>query len=116
MGIKVLIVEPDAFRTNFSLRLVTSAAHEKGFSEEYEGTALDSMVTASKGITEIPPAQFVRGDPDKGARHIFDAVVEGHDYLRMILGGDCVEALEQKIGQLSHDLEATRAIATSTDT
>ncbi|KAJ3579048.1 hypothetical protein NPX13_g1521 [Xylaria arbuscula] len=116
LGIKVLIVEPGAFRTNFSLRLVTPAAHENGFSEGYRGTALDSMVTSSKGITEIPPAQFVRGDPEKGARHIFNAVVEGHDYLRMILGGDCVVALEQKIGQLRHDLEATRAIATSTDT
>ncbi|KAK5627660.1 hypothetical protein RRF57_003375 [Xylaria bambusicola] len=116
LGIKVLIVEPGAFRTNFSLRLVTSAAHENGFSEGYQGTALDSMVTASKGITEVPPVQFVRGDPEKGARHIFNAVVEGHDYLRMILGADCVAALERKIGELSHDLEATRAIAVSTDT
>ncbi|KAI0450348.1 NAD(P)-binding protein [Xylaria acuta] len=116
LGIKVLIVEPGAFRTKFSLRLITPAAHVDGFSEGYKGTALDSMVTMSKGITELPPAQFVKGDPEKGAKHIVKAVVEGHDYLRMILGGDCVLALEQKLGQLNHDLEATRAIAMSTDT
>ncbi|KAI0911433.1 NAD(P)-binding protein [Ustulina deusta] len=114
LGIKVLIVEPGGFRTQFSLRLVTPAALENGFSDGYKGTALDAMVTMSKGITELP-AQFVRGDPDKGARAIFKAVVEGHDYLRMILGGDCVLALEQKLGQWNHDLEATRAIAMSTD-
>jgi hypothetical protein len=117
LGIKVLIVEPGAFRTRFSLRLVTPAAHDgtNGLSEGYKGTALEQMVGMSRGITEVPPPQFVRGDPEKAGREIVKAVIGGHDYLRMILGPDCVEALEQKLGELHEDLEATRAIAMSTD-
>lgn len=57
----------------------------------------------------------MRGCPDKAGRAIVNAVDDGHDYLRMILGSDCVAALEQKLGSLHHDLEATRSIAMSTD-
>ncbi|KAI0427616.1 hypothetical protein F5Y09DRAFT_315733 [Xylaria sp. FL1042] len=117
LGVKVLIVEPGAFRTPFSTRLLTPAAHEGtgGFSEPYKGTALDAMVTMSKGITELPPPHLVRGCPDKAAREIVKAVDNGYDYLRMILGPDCVAAMDQKLGSLHHDFEATKAIAMSTD-
>ncbi|KAI1314088.1 NAD(P)-binding protein [Xylaria venustula] len=117
LGIKVLIVEPGAFRTQFSLRLVTPVAHEStnGFSEGYKGTALDTMLTMSRGITGIPSKQFLKGDPVKGATAIVKAVDGGHDYLRMLLGPDCVKALEEKLSQWDHDLNATRAIAMSTD-
>lgn len=55
------------------------------------------------------------GDPDKAARAIVQATSTGYDYLRLPLGKDCVVALEDKIGQLRNDLEATREIATATD-
>lgn len=115
-GIKVLIVEPGAFRTPFCMRLLTPAAHEAtgGVSEAYKGTPLEQVVTMSKGITEIP-TELMRGSPDKAAREVLKAVADGHDYLRMVLGPDCVVALEQKLESLHHDLEATRAIAMSTD-
>jgi len=119
LGLKVLIVEPGAFRTRFSTRLITPAAfHDgptKGYSEEYKGTALEQMLQMSYGITEVPPEQFLKGDPDKAAKAIVQAVIEGHDYLRMILGPDCVEALETKLSEWDHDFKATRAIALSTD-
>lgn len=57
----------------------------------------------------------MRGDPDKAARAILSAVVEGHDFVRLPLGGDCVAALETKIGQLQSDLDATRSVANATD-
>ncbi|KAI1421255.1 hypothetical protein F5Y12DRAFT_768821 [Xylaria sp. FL1777] len=116
LGVKVLIVEPGAFRTPFSTRLLTPAAHEStgGFSEPYKGTALDVMVSMSKGITDVPPLHL-RGCPDKAGREIVKAVDHGYDYLRMILGPDCVAAMDQKLGSLHHDLEATKAIAMSTD-
>lgn len=116
LGVKVLIVQPGAFRTPFATRILTPAAHEStgGFSEPYKGTALEQMVTMSKGITELP-AHFMRGSPEKAGRAIVEAVDGGHDYLRMVLGSDSVAALDQKLGSLHHDLEATRAIAMSTD-
>ncbi|RWA14709.1 hypothetical protein EKO27_g393 [Xylaria grammica] len=117
LGVKVLIVEPGAFRTRFSTRLITPAAHEStgGFSEAYKGTLLDGMVTMSKGITEVPPPHLVRGCPDKAGREIVKAVDDGYNYLRMILGPDCVAAMDQKLESLHHDLEATGAVAMSTD-
>jgi hypothetical protein len=95
---------------------VTSAAHAStgGFSEPYKGSELDKMVSLSRGTTEIP-IHLLRGCPDKAGREVVKAVDNGYDYLRMILGPDCVAAMDLKIGSLQHDLEATRAIAMSTD-
>jgi hypothetical protein len=59
--------------------------------------------------------EFVKGDPGKAAVAIVKAVADGHEYLRLPLGPDCVSALEAKIGNLQKDLEATRLIASSTD-
>ncbi|KAJ8132007.1 hypothetical protein O1611_g1622 [Lasiodiplodia mahajangana] len=116
LGIKVLIVEPGAFRTQFSTRILTPAAHEStgGISEPYRGSELDRMVSLSRGHTEIP-LHLLRGCPDKAGREIIKAVENGYDYLRMILGPDCVAAMELKIGSLQHDLDATKAVAMSTD-
>lgn len=55
------------------------------------------------------------GDPDKAARAIVQAVGEDHPYLRMVLGNDCVRALELKIAQLQRDLDATRTIGEAMD-
>ena len=114
-GIKVLIVEPGAFRTPFASRIITPAQYESGdgFSEAYRGTAVDQIVTGSRNLTTL--AESVKGDPDQAARAILQAVDGGHDYLRLPLGGDCVGALETKIGELNRDLDATKAIALSTD-
>ena len=71
------------------------------------------MVTGSRNITTL--ADSVKGDPDKAARAILKAVDGGHDFLRLPLGGDCVVALETKIGELRRDLDATKVIALSTD-
>ncbi|RAH87389.1 NAD(P)-binding protein [Aspergillus japonicus CBS 114.51] len=112
-GIKVLIVEPGAFRTPFASRIITPARLSEGFSQDYEGTVVEQMITGHQTMKSLPDS--VKGDPDKAARAIIHAAVGGHDYLRLPLGTDCVAALELKIGELQHDLEATRAIAVSTD-
>lgn len=62
-------------------------------------------------------AQFndsIKGDPQKAAMAILNAVDRGHVYLRLPLGGDCVVALEGKIASLQRDLDLTREIASST--
>ncbi|TRX97286.1 hypothetical protein FHL15_002080 [Xylaria flabelliformis] len=117
LGIKVLIVEPGVFRTAFATRCVTPAAHEStgGFSEPYKGTALDKMISMFKNPSAASPALVLRGSPEKASREIVKAVDNGHDYLRMLLGPDCIAAMDQKLGSLHSDLEATRAIAMSTD-
>lgn len=108
-------MEPGAFRTPFSTRLRTPAAHKStgGVSDAYVGTPVERMVRGSHDIKAIP--DFVRGDPEKAARAIYDAVVGGHEYLRLPLGGDCVTALEGKIESLKSDLESTRSVAMAMD-
>ncbi|KAL4909419.1 hypothetical protein BDW74DRAFT_146537, partial [Aspergillus multicolor] len=114
LGIKVLIVESGAFRTPFASRVLSPAHLEHGFREEYKGTALDLMATAHQGMKESIPDSF-KGDPEEAARAILDVAMSGFDYLRLPLGTGCIVALEDKIGQLQRDLEATREIATATD-
>ena len=113
-GVRVLIVEPGSFRTPFSRHIATPARYAdraNGCSDAYRGTAVEQMVALTRDMMDLP--DYVKGDPDKAARAILRAVVDGHEFLRMPLGDDCVEALEFKIGQLRSDLEANRAVATA---
>ncbi|KAJ5692782.1 NAD(P)-binding protein [Penicillium macrosclerotiorum] len=114
-GVRVLVVEPGAFRTPFSSRILTPAQIEnpRGFSEAYKGTPVEQMVDATRSISSM--SDHVKGDPEKAAQAIINAVEQGHDYLRLPLGSDCVSALETKIAQLKSDLDKTRKIALSTD-
>ena len=114
-NIKILIVEPGAFRTPFASRIITPSQHEStgGFSEAYKGTVLEQMVSGWKGFKGVP--DFIKGDPEKAANAIVTAVGTGHKFLRLVLGRDCVKAMEDKIGELTRDLEATRKIAMGTD-
>lgn len=116
-GVRVLIVEPGIFRTQFSSRLVMPAAHEpSGYSDAYEDTELGDMVRLSKGLSGTSTSRIVWGDPDIAAKHIVQAVTGGHSFLRLILGSDCVLAMERRLQEWHHDLDATRHVATSTDT
>lgn len=113
LGIKVLIVEPGAFRTPFATRQVVPAAFENGFSDGYTGTPVEAMVSASRNLTVAP--DWIRGDPEKAARVIMNATDKGYDNLQLPLGKDCVAALETKIGELQRDLDATCSVAIATD-
>lgn len=90
-GLRVLVVEPGAFRTPFASRIVVPARHSStgGYSETYEDTAVAKFVNGTRDMAAMPDS--VRGDPDKAARAILDAVSsDEHSYLRMPLGNDCV--------------------------
>ncbi|KAJ5150845.1 uncharacterized protein N7482_010097 [Penicillium canariense] len=113
-GIKVLIVEPGAFRTPFASRIITPAQYRSngGFSQAYQGTSVEKMVRGMSDTTGMPG--WLKGDPQKAAKAILDAVENGHEYLRMPLGADCVTALESKMNSLQRDFDLTRAVANST--
>ncbi|RWA06734.1 hypothetical protein EKO27_g8368 [Xylaria grammica] len=117
LGIKVLIVEPGAFRTTWTANMKSPAAHEStsGFSEGYKGTAVEQWVGPVQAIKSAPLPDQIKGDPDKAAQEIVRAVVGGHDYLRMVLGHDCVLSAERRLEEIRGDVEATRAIAMSTN-
>ncbi|KAI0178901.1 NAD(P)-binding protein [Hypoxylon sp. FL1284] len=111
LGIKVLIVEPGGFRTTFTDRGIVDAVNEA-----YKGTELDKAITLVSSFDEKGLDNYFRGDTAKAARAILNAIVNGHDgYLRMVLGPDCVAAMEQKIAELQRDLDATREVSVSTN-
>ncbi|KAI0845091.1 NAD(P)-binding protein [Daldinia vernicosa] len=113
-GIDVLIVEPGAFRTNFLKALV---ANEKGLPEHEKDTPVGK---AMQRFHEVAGTQ--RGDPDKLADRVFEVVTgEGEagalkgKILRLPLGKDCLTRLDAKIAKLKSDVDASRAIAETTD-
>ncbi|KAF4229631.1 hypothetical protein CNMCM8980_007197 [Aspergillus fumigatiaffinis] len=113
-NISVLLVEPGAFRTNF---LAAAVKNETGLSETYRGTPVDAALCKFDSLQGTQ-----RGDPLKGVARVFEVVAgEGQagplkgKILRLPLGSDCVERVEAKLKSLSHDLDATREAALSTD-
>lgn len=113
-NISVLVVEPGAFRTNF---LAAAVKNETGLSEAYRGTPVDAVLGKFDGMqgTQL-------GDPVKGVARVFEVVTgEGQagslkgKILRLPLGSDCVARIEAKLQSLSHDLDAAREAALSTD-
>ncbi|PYH39771.1 short-chain dehydrogenase/reductase SDR [Aspergillus neoniger CBS 115656] len=117
-GIKVLIVEPGAFRTPFPGRQVfpSGPGLERGYSNVYKYTPVEEMMALSKDMGSA--TKWIKGDPEKAARALVVAVdngYAGYGSLRMPLGRDCVRVLEEKIAALQADLEATREVAMGTD-
>lgn len=104
-GVRVLIVEPGAFRT----ALFGSRFRHLPALEAYRGTvgALREWVTASDG--QQP------GDPRKAARAIVDVVAaDGRIALRLPLGADAVANIREKLAFIAADVDRAEAIANAT--
>lgn len=114
LGIRVLIVEPGWFGSNFSRALVRPAIF---LPEDYDGTLLKEVLdsTIALGGLKAP------GDVEKGCQAIFDAVMksglaEGMEVvIRLPLGKDCVERIRVKIKENQNMLDVTEKLWSSTD-
>ncbi|WP_328862743.1 oxidoreductase [Streptomyces sp. NBC_00306] len=103
LGIRVLLVEPGMFRTRMSSSLQ--------FTPEipgYEATSggLRQLVT---GIVGTEP-----NDPVKGAAAILEVLDAENPPLRLVLGGDAVDALREHDESLLADVTAWEALSRST--
>jgi NAD(P)-dependent dehydrogenase (short-subunit alcohol dehydrogenase family) len=103
--IKVLIVEPGAFRTDFLGRSILTAERRL---EAYEAT---SGRTRDFSQTNDGRQQ---GDPERGIAVLLQAVDSPTPPLRLPLGGDAYARIRSKIGQLEQDLRAWEDLATVT--
>ncbi|TVY40364.1 putative oxidoreductase [Lachnellula subtilissima] len=114
-GIRVLIVEPGAFRTQF---LASFQSPRSGMNAAYENTPTGNTLKYLAGLDGTQ-----RGDAEKGVSVIFDVVMKSgvaagigdREVLRLPLGSDCVGRYEKKVEAMKADLEAVRGFVTSLD-
>jgi NAD(P)-dependent dehydrogenase (short-subunit alcohol dehydrogenase family) len=103
-GVKVLVVEPGAFRTDFN------------------GSALRQMPVIDAYSDIVGPVRNVlkaahhaqEGDPHKAARAVLRAIEDPQTPLRLQLGADAVDAIRAHAQTLLADLEKWEAAALDT--
>jgi NAD(P)-dependent dehydrogenase (short-subunit alcohol dehydrogenase family) len=107
LGIWVTIVEPGYFRTDFLD--ASSLGTEETVIADYEATA-GAMRAHAADVNHAQP-----GDPIKAAAAIVDIAAAAEPPVHLLLGTDCVAAVEAKIADLKSDIDTWRAVSLSTD-
>jgi len=103
-GVRVLIVEPGAFRTS----LFGGAFRSMPALDAYAATVGPTRAYVTSMAGKQP------GDPAKAARAIVDAVAAGAPALRLPLGADAVTAIRGKLAQVTADVDRGEPIAIAT--
>ena len=103
-GIRVLIVEPGPFRTDFLGRSITMAAREM---PEYAATSRKHYRETNNGNQA--------GDPDKAIAVILRAVDADDAPLHLPLGPAAHAIAERKLTAFRRDIDAWREISIATD-
>lgn len=106
LGIGVTIVEPGPFRTGF---LGTDLSVAGEIIHDYDETSGQTRQWRS----EHDGGQ--RGDPERGAQGIVDAVTSPNPPLRLLLGEDAYRRAMLKLDLLRDEFEQGRGVALSTD-
>ena len=103
LGIKVTIVEPGGFRTDFAGRSFTQPANR-----------IEDYVTSER-IDQIGDYHNNQpGDPVKGVKAMADIFEMDDPPLRLPLGADAVENMETKLKDVQDDVDRMREIAVNT--
>lgn len=107
LGIRVTIVEPGAFRTDF---LDPRSLHRTAtVIEDYSETAgLTRQQAVVKNHDQL-------GDPVKAADAILDIATAAEPPLRIQLGTDCIGRVERKLSNVAAELARWRMLGESTD-
>lgn len=108
LGVRILVVEPGAFRTNF---LASGAIQHIPVSEAYEGTP---AATVLQRYHDLEGKQA--GDPVKACERIVSNVEKGLsrddlgkiERLRLPLGQDCYDRFLVKMGQMKENWDLTK--------
>jgi NAD(P)-dependent dehydrogenase (short-subunit alcohol dehydrogenase family) len=103
-GVRVLIVEPGAFRTSFG----GSAMHRSRELDAYAASTGDTRAA----INSMDGTQS--GDPAKAAAAIVRAVGDSDAPLRLALGADAVEAIRAHHDSVAADLAAWEDVSRDT--
>ena len=93
--VRFLIVEPGAFRTGLFGK---DAAYLSSPMPEYAETVGPTRAYVQTGGGSQP------GDPVKAARAILTAMSSAKPPLRLVLGGDAIDSIRQRLGHLQDEL------------
>lgn len=105
LGIKIIIVEPGAFRTDFNGRSLVLADTQIA---DYE-----SVISGFRQwLQDMDGKQ--PGDPVKAAEAMVQAVNSDNPPLRLALGADAVSAIETKLESVKTELDAWKDVAVNT--
>jgi NAD(P)-dependent dehydrogenase (short-subunit alcohol dehydrogenase family) len=105
LGIKVTIVEPGAFRTDWG----GSSMQSQPVSEDYEQTVGEMNRYRTATVAGWP------GDPARAARIITDIVALDEPPLRLLLGAGAVESAAQAADARAAEAEAWAEVSRSAD-
>jgi len=106
LGVKVTIVQPGPFRTDFIGRSLQRAGQRIA---EYDQTS-GKFWTLLSTINGKQP-----GDPDKAAAAILQVVAADRPPLRLLLGSYAVAKARKKLSALTAEVDQWQSVATSTD-
>lgn len=105
LGIKVTIIEPGAFRTDFNGRSLSTPDN-----------LIDDYAAISGGflnwLQDMDGKQ--PGDPDKAAQAMIHVVESDNPPLRLALGADAVSTIEENLESVKAELEAWKKVSVDT--
>ena len=105
-GVKVTLIEPGAFRTDFNGRSLAAAEQ---FIDAY-ATVSGASLQWFKEMDGKQP-----GNPAKAAQAIIQAVESPHPPMRLALGTDAMSLIHEKLKWVKTDLDAWQQVTVSTD-
>ncbi|MGI4854225.1 MAG: oxidoreductase [Janthinobacterium lividum] len=106
LGIKVMIVEPGPFRTDWSGRSLLQSEIRIA---DYDATAGKRREQSKNNSGKQA------GDPVRGAQAIIDAITSEHPPLRLVLGKPGLELVEKKLQAVQKDLDTWRQTTLAAD-
>ncbi|BAZ22186.1 short-chain dehydrogenase/reductase SDR [Kalymmatonema gypsitolerans NIES-4073] len=105
-GIKVTLIEPGAFRTDFNGRSLAAAKQPIDAYVPVSGSSL-------QWFKDMDGKQL--GNPPRAAQAIIQAVESPHPPMRLVLGTDAMSLIQQKLEWIKTDLDTWQQVTVSTD-
>jgi NAD(P)-dependent dehydrogenase (short-subunit alcohol dehydrogenase family) len=106
LGIRVMLVEPSGFRTDWAGRSANESARQI---DDYMATAGTTRAGVRASSGKQP------GDPVRAAKAIVMAVASGNPPHHLLLGNDAFDGAMAKLDELRKDFAAGEAVARAAD-